>query len=80
MKVWKRSNGEEMEVAQMHSVHILNAIALLERQGYISARLHEHLLMKEGATSEQCKRMPSKRIDALIDELNRRDTTTIGDQ
>ena len=71
MAIYDSASRGEIEIADMHELHILNAVAKLERQGFVSARQHRFAI-ETGRAQQIASKSPSKRIDLLLDEIERR--------
>lgn len=79
---WTTRDGRVLEVSEMHPAHLRNCIAMIRRQGFCSMREfyqainHSAYLgdnAREAAAESICKMNPTLVIDALEQELEKRD-------
>lgn len=65
------SDGHVNDTGTMATQYIINAIAKLEREGFISCNHHRRAFAFSGY-EESRKRIPNKNLDALREELEKR--------
>lgn len=82
--MWTRSNGQKVPIASMNDHHLKSAIAMMQRNGYVSARAVQDALFggrpngegAQDAFDKECEGLfdgvPSELLDSLNDELVRR--------
>lgn len=64
---WTRSNGTKVPIAEMNDHHLKAAIAMMRRNGYVSARTLKETLTGGRPSGDGAQEAFDKEVDALLE-------------
>lgn len=88
---WKTKEGKKLKISEMTTEHIINTINFLRRKGFIEFSVYESYLNSSGPSGEMAQdlyfrelknvlnHIPSEHLDALNEELEKREQLKKGE-